>query len=694
MGTKRVYSICAMCTGRCPIVVDVNGNEVEHIWGNPYLLGGYHLCPRGAAGKALLNDTERPQTPLIRDGERGSGKWRSVSWDEALDYVADNLKNIIDKYGAKSVVLSDRGGAITEFEKTFLAAIGSPNYFNHHATCSNSIHNAHLSVAGLARNGITYDYKNCKYLVSFGRNLLESLVTGEAKSVIDMIENGGKLVQIDVRWNYTAAKADRFFLINPGTDYALALALIHVIIKDSLYDADFVKRWTVGFEELSNFVKLYTPEFAENETGIPAAEIVKLAHDVGNAKPSVIFHLGWMTAWYSNDFYLRRAICSLNALLGAYEAKGGLIINKGPEAVGKPLKSLLAQVPKPKDPRFDGCGTKYPHLSEQWGLAQELAHVLLTDEPYPVRAYIVFRHDPLASLPDPDYIRDAFSKLDLLVSIDINYSETGWFSDVILPEDTYLERTDHVIARNGPKPGYILRQAAVQRRFDTRPRWWIFKELANRLGVGQYFPYNSIEELIAWQLEGTGYKLEDFNEKGYIELVDKPIMWDRVDGLKFKTPSGKIEFISKKLEDVGIPSFIPYEKPIELKPGRFRLVTSKCALHTQGRTTLNNRLLNEYVSENHLYIHEDRAVELGIKEGDLLEVENEGEKQYIKAKLTKYIHPDVLFMLHGFGDDVPLRTRSFGKGVSDVRLQKGLVKVAIGGNCPFTECTVSVKKVK
>jgi thiosulfate reductase/polysulfide reductase chain A len=694
MGSKRVYSICAMCTGRCPIVVDVEDNEVEHIWGNPHLLGGYNLCPRGAAGKALLNDTERPKNPMIRDGERGSGKWRSASWDEALDYVAAGLKKTIDKYGAKSVVLSDRGGAITDFEKTFIAAIGSPNYFNHHATCSNSIHNAHLSVAGLARNGVTYDYKNAKYLVSFGRNLLESLVTGEAKNVIDMIENGGKLVQIDVRWNYTAAKADRFFMINPGTDYALALALIHVIIKDSLYDADFVQRWTVGFEELSNFVKPYTPEFAEKETGISAAEIVKLANDVGHAKPSIIFHLGWMTAWYSNDFYLRRAICSLNALLGAYEAKGGLIINKGPGAVGKPLKSLLAQVPKPTDPRFDGCGTKYPHLSDQWGLAQELANVLLTDEPYPVRAYIAFRHDPLASLPDPDYIRSAYKKLDLLVSIDINYSETGWFSDVILPEDTYLERTDHVIARNGPKPGYILRQAAVQRRFDTRPRSWIFKELANRLGAGQYFPYNNIEELIAWQLDGTGYSLEDFNEKGYIELADKPIMWDRAEGLKFKTPSGKIEFISKKLEDVGVPSFIPYEKPIELKPGRFRLVTSKCALHTQGRTTSNNKLLNEYVNENHIYIHEDRASDLGIKEGDLLEVENEGEKQYIKSKLTKYIHPDVVFMLHGFGDSVPLRTRSYGRGASDIRLQKGLAKVAIGGNCPYTECTVSIKKVK
>lgn len=690
--TKTGYSICAMCTVRCPIMVEVNDGVIKHIWGNPHVLGGQYLCPRGAAGKVFEYDDERPQYPMIRDGDRGSGKWKRISWDAALDYIAEKLKGIIDNYGAKSIVLSDRGGPMTEFQKTFLAAIGSPNYFNHHASCSNSVHNAHMSIAGHARNTVGYDYKNCKYMVVYGRNLLESLGTGEAKNVIDMIEAGGKMVYIDVRWNFTANKAYKFFIIRPGTDYALNLALINMIIREGLYDAEFVDRWVVGFEELKKFIIPYTPEWAERETGIPAREITRIAHEASEAKPSVLFHPGWMTAWTSQDFYLRRAIYTLNALMGSYEAKGGIFINKTPADVGVKLNTLLSQAPKVKEERFDGCGTKYPHLGAQWGLAQALPYAILNEDPYPIKAYIVMRHDPLASLPDPEEFKNALNRLDLIVSIDVNYSETGWFSDIILPESTYLERTDHVISRNGLKPALALRKQVVEPRFDSKPRWYIFKALAERLGVGQYFPYNDIDELIAWQLKETGYKLEDFNKTGVIYLTKDPIWFDRKEGLKFKTPSGKLEVISESLEKNGIPSFVPYEPPQGLPEGTFRLVTSKIAVHTQGRTTLNNPVLNEIISENHLWINTNMAKKLGIKDNDLVEVSSGGVTQKIKAKLTDLIHPEAVFMLHGFGDSVPLRTRSYNKGVSDVKLQKGLLKITIGGNCPLTECTVSVKK--
>ncbi len=689
---ERVYSVCAMCTVRCPIMVETENSAVRHIWGNPHVLGGQYLCPRGAAGKAFEADSERPQHPLIRDGERGSGMWRKATWDEAFDFVADKLRKVIDTHGAQSVILSDRGGPITDFQKTFLAAIGSPNYVNHHASCSNSVHNAHMSVAGYARNSVGYDYKNCKYMVVYGRNLLESIGTGEAKSVIDMLEEGGKLVYIDVRWNYTASKADKFFIIRPGTDYALNLALLNVVLNENLYDADYARRWVVGLEDLKKFVVPYTPAWAEKETGIPAKEIVRIAYEASEAKPAVVFHPGWMTAWQSNDFYLRRAIYSLNALMGSYEAKGGIVINKTPADVGVKLRMLQSQVPKPKGERFDGCGTKYHHLGAQWGLAQMIPHAINSGEPYPIKAYIVMRHDPLASLPDPDFFREALKKLDLLVSIDVNYSETGWFSDVILPESTYLERTDHVFARNGLKPGLGLRRKAVEPRFDSRPRSYIFKALADRLGVGQYFPYNSPEELIAWQLEGTGITLEDFDKKGVVGVAKDPIWLDRKDGLKFNTPSGKLELISEKLEKNGIPSFAAYESPASPGQGSFRLVSSKVAVHTQGRTTANNPLLNEIVTENNLWINTGEAKKLGINEGDLVEVSSDGVTQKIKAKLTDHIHPEAVFMIHGFGDSVPLRSRSYGKGASDVRLQKGLLKVGVGGNCPMTECIVTVKR--
>lgn len=690
---RIVYSLCCMCSGRCPIMVEVENEVIKHIWGNPHVFGAKSLCPRGAAGVAFEYDNERPQYPMIRDGERGSGKWRRVSWEEALDFIADKLKRVIENYGARAIALSDRGGPHAELHKLFLRAIGSPNYFTHHATCSNSVHNAHMSIAGHARNTVSYDYKNCKYMVVFGRNLLESLITGEARNVIDMISSGGKLVYIDVRWTYTASKAYKFFMINPGTDYALALALLNVIINNNLYDVDFVNRNVIGLDYLRTFIQPYTPAWAEKETGIPAEEIVKIAQEAAEAKPSVIFHPGWMTAWNEQDFYFRRAIYALNALMGSYEAKGGIVIAKGAADAGVKIKQPTALAPKVTEERCDGAGSTYPWIRPQWGLLQRLPEVIEKEDPYPVKAYIAMRHDPLASMPEPETWIKAFEKLDLVVSIDVNWSWTGWYADVILPESTYLERTDNVIVRRGLKPQLALRQKVIEPRFDSRSRFQIFKALAERLGKGEFFPWRNEIEMVNWQLEGTGFTFEDFSKKGVIDLTTEPIWYDR-NNLKFDTPSGKIEIYSEFLEKAGIPSFAPYERPQSPPENTLRLITGKVAVHTQGRTTSNNPILNELMPENYLYIHPSFAKKIGVKDGDLVEVSANGVKEKITVRVSSLVHPEIAFMVHGFGDPVPLRTRSYGKGASDVRLMQGKLKVCVGGNCPLFETFISIKKAQ
>lgn len=691
--TKRVYSVCTMCTVRCPIEVEVEKGSVKHIWGNPHLLGGRYLCPRGAAGKTFEYDHERLQHPLIRDGERGAGKWRKVSWEEALDYTAERLKKVIDEYGPESVVLGDRGGAFTDMQKAFIKAIGSPNYFNHHGSCSNSVHNAHNAIAGHRRNTVSYDWKNCKYAVLYGRNILESIGTKEAKDFIDALERGMKFIFLDVRWNYTAAKATKFFMIPPGSDYAFNLGLINVILKEKLHDAEFVDRWVLGVKELAKFVEPYTPEWASNETGIEAKEIIRIAHELSENKPSIILHQGWMTAWTENDYYFRRSIYMLYALLGAYEAPGCLIFNKAEADAGhKPLKKLVDGIPKVDKKRFDGVGWKYKHLSPDYGLAQMLPYAILNDDPYPVKAYINYRFDPLSSFPDPEEFKEGLLKLDFIVSIDVNYSHTAWISDVVLPEATYLERTDPIICKSGPKPALWMRRQAVEPRYDSKPKWWIFKQLAERLGIGKYFPYNTIEELIEFQLKDTGFHLEDFLEKGYVELSKNQILWDRKDGLKFKTPSKKIEFVSSMLEENGIPSFPPYEPRKKPPEGTYRLVTGKIALHTQG-TTLNNLYLNELQCENSLWINANEAKKLGISHGDMVEVSCNGITQQAKAAISEFIHPEVVYTLHGYGRQIPLQTRAYQKGMRDNTLMKGLLRVAIGGNCPITDCFVSIRKV-
>ncbi|MEJ2719059.1 MAG: molybdopterin dinucleotide binding domain-containing protein [Deltaproteobacteria bacterium] len=188
-----------------------------------------------------------------------------------------------------------------------------------------------------------------------------------------------------------------------------------------------------------------------------------------------------------------------------------------------------------------------------------------------------------------------------------------------------------------------------------------------------------------------GYTLSDFDEKGYIELSKKPILWDRQDGLKFHTPSGKIELVSSLLEDNGIPSFPPYESPETPPEGHYRLITGKIALHTQG-TSLNNPYLNELQSENTLWINADEAKKRGIENGDPVEVSANGVSQTARASLTEYLHPDAVFTLHGYGRQIPLQTRAYQKGMRDNTLMKGLLQVTAGGNCPITDCFVTAKK--
>jgi thiosulfate reductase/polysulfide reductase chain A len=684
-----------MCAVRCPIQVEVENGRVFWLQGNPHDKGmGTSLCAKGSAGLALEYDDERPQGPLIRTGPRGRGQWRKADWGEALDHVAAKLQEVIAQYGGRGVVLSDRGGAFNDLTKSFLKAIGSPNYFDHDCTCGRNAHHAARSVFGLGRTGLTYDIQNTKHIVLFGRNLLESLQVKEAKEFMEALNRGAKCTYIDIRATVTAGKATRFWQIRPNTEYALNLAFIQQILEEKLYDTDFVSRWTVGLESLRHGVQGKTPEWAEAQTGVPAQEIRAFVREIAADAPQVIFHPGWMTARHGQSFYTSRSSYILNVLLGAIETPGGLIISKEAKDAGrKGLKKLVDLSPQVEEKRVDGAGWKYRHFDPGSGLLHQLFPALETGDPYPVGAYIAYRHDPLSALPDPEAQIRAFEKLKLLVSIDVNYSETGWLADVILPEATYLERANILAGKSGPKPGISMRDQAVAPRLDARPAWWIFKELARRLGAGDYFDFETIEDIWRYQLEDTGITIEQLREKGMVSLADRPILWDRREGLQFKTPSGKIELESSVLKECGFPNLAEFQPPPELKPGQFRLIFGRPAMHNHAHT-MNNPVLHEIMPENTLWIHPQAAQSLGIQEGEKVEVAKEGYRVSGRASITPFIHPEAVFMYHGFGRTVPLQTRAYKRGMADQRLQKGFLSRydPVGGGNTLTECVVEVSK--
>jgi len=667
------YSLCGMCNTRCLIEVHCKDGQPQWVCGNRHTLSGSALCPRGAAAIALYNDTTRPSGPLIRVGKRGEGKWRSVSWDEALDYVADSLKGIISKYGGRSVFLSERPGTFSDITKAFMQAIGSPNHYNHDTSCAHNVNQAAFTLTGYGRGKVLYDYKNCTHIVVQGRNFFEALSTGGLRVAQDAIRAGCQLTCIDVRPTVTGVHSDENICIRPATDYAFNLAIINTLIRKKLYNAEYVDKYVQDFAALSEFTKDCTPEWAAKECDIDAKVIEQLAEDIAAAAPHVIWHGGWMTARYEQSFMTSRSAFIINALLGSYGSEGGLIFRYGPKDVGKKgLNSLTTLYPKVKEKRADGVGWSTPPFASGSSLLQNAFKAVAKGEPYPLKAYIAMKHDPLTSMPDPETQKKILENLELLVSVTFSWSDTAWHSDVVLPMHMFLEQDSLIVSQNALKPRFLLQRAVATVKNDTKSDWWIYGQIAKRLGL-EKLCFESIEKLWEYQLEGTGYTIEDFAEKGFVLLRDELKYPEKPN---FGTESGKIEIISSVWEKAGVPSLIPYRHIPRLEKNNFRLIIGRDARHTQAHTQ-NNPLLHHILPTNVAWIATERADALQIKDGDTIHITAaNGHAGTIKVRVVEGIHPDALFMLHGFGHRLPMENIAKDIGLGDQEfMDKGLEKV-------------------
>ena len=659
-----IASVCEMCTVRCPILVRVSDGKVVRIEGNPREKSTEGaICAKGNAGISLMNDPDRVRTPLIRVGERGEGKFRKASWEEAYRYIADKLAAI----RPEELAVGRRPSAGDTFLLTFAKAFGTPNIFSHESSCPLA-RNVALEVT-LGTSGVAIDYSKVDYLVSFGRNHMETLAVPQAQGIVTGLARGARLVYLDPRRTPTATVATTWLQPKPGTDLAFALAMLQVMIAEKLYDQDFVKQYTEGFEQLAAGVKEYTPEWAAKMTGIPATTIRDVARDFGAARPRAVADFGWFSASYLNDFQLRRAIMALNALAGNLEVPGGLFLVKGLKGYGTELGDWKKpKFPKVTAERVDGAGVpgKFPLVPVKDGLCQALPESVLTGKPYPLKAYIAHRFDPFAAIPDQPRMIEALKKLDLLVSVDVYMSDTGAYADVILPECTYLERTDPVIEASGLAPKLRIRQQAVPPQGDARPSWRIYKELAKVMGLEAYFAYKDIDEVVAAQLAPLGLTAADLAKSGQWTPPDaKPTYLRKSDPkakVKLKTPSGKIELFSEELAKLGFEPALRYEAPPEPEKGMFQMIQGKCAVHTNSATQ-NIPVLHELRPSNELWIHPVPAASLGIKDGDGVVVRvGKGEQRGV-AKVTQDILEGTVFTYHGWGRISPGLTRVKGKGI-------------------------------
>ena len=391
---------------------------------------------------------------------------------------------------------------------------------------------------------------------------------------------------------------------------------------------------------------------------------------------------------------MSRTAYLINALMGAIGAKGGLPIGCKASDVGrKGLKQLQELFSKPEKPRADGAGWAEgrTHFDGGPGLVHLAYEAIESGKPYPIRAYIAHRHDPLMAFPDQEAVKKLWKKLELLVSVTFSWSDTAWNADVVLPMSTYLERESIMAGKGGLKPQFFLRRRAMEPRFDTKADWEIYAGLAKRLGI-DILAVTRPEELWERQLEGTGVSIADFDAKGFVELAPKPTYKP----VSFKTPSGKIEVLSAKLAKDGLESLPPYVSPARPPQGAFRIAFGRCGLHTQGHT-VNNPLLFELMPENVLWINKTRAKALGIEHMDMVEVASVapgGTGGTLRAFVTEFVHPECVFTIHGFGHTLPVESRAKGRGVSDNELMPGGLAHwdKAGGAVSMQEHFVTVRK--
>lgn len=403
-----------------------------------------------------------------------------------------------------------------------------------------------------------------------------------------------------------------------------------------------------------------------------------------------------MTARYGDSFYVSRTAYLINALMGAIGAKGGLPIGCKASDVGrKGLKQLQELFSKPEKPRADGAGWAEgrTHFDGGPGLVNLAFEAIETGKPYPIRAYIAHRHDPLMAFPDQEAVKKLWEKLELLVAVTFTWSDTAWNADVVLPMSTYLERESIIASKGGLKPQFFLRRRAIAPRFDTRADWEIYAGLSKRLGI-EPLAVTRPEELWERQLEGTGVSVADFDAKGFVELADKPTYKP----VTFKTPSGKVEVLSAKLAKDGLESLPPYVSPAKPPKDAFRITFGRCGLHTQGHT-VNNPLLFELMPENVLWINKTRAKALGIQHMDMVEIApaaKGGTSGQLRAYVTEFIHPECVFTIHGFGHTLPVESRAKGRGVSDNELMPGGLDRwdKAGGAVAMQENYVTVRRVE
>lgn len=704
-----IPSYCNMCGGMSGIHADVLPDaitgkaRVMKVGPNPYnpvgvsnISGDYFdnmsegsaLCARGNAAVKLLYDPDRLQQPMRRTNPtKGRGvepKFEKITWPEAINAISEKLAALKASGEAHKLVWLADGRNYRHLQEDFCNLYGTPNHFECNQN-SDPARKAALKLSMGDENAMI-DAVDSKYILLFGANPLSSIKHGyEPRTIIRAIENGARLIVVDPYLSFTASRAHEWLPIKPGTDGAFALAMAHIIIKEGLYDVEFIDHWTVGFDEFAQFVKDKTPQWAEGITGLSSAIIAHTARELAMTKPAAI-DIGSGVTQHSNAVHSGRAIAALAALTGQIDRRGTITFpNMGGLARQDVSHDAITKASLDADHPF-ADNSYIPAMS-----------AITTGKPYRPKIGVVIGKNVVMSTPGTNEVVNALKALEFLVVVDTHINETAELADIVLPATTMFESYD-LNEMYITWPSVALRQPAIKPLFNQMTEYEIIIALGENLNLKtstgkeffkglNYLDYlnkelkNGPSGLTIAQLQkldgavwtdkvnGTSYEKyrlkvdipsgSHTDSEGVLyDSANNPIgvaVWDTF-YYGFGTKSRKFEFVSKHLENIKDANGkkinkMPVYIPVEVTPSReypLYLINWHESAHYSVNTQ-NNVYLNELKWDNPLAIHPKTAEKLRIETGDKVEVESAYGKAEMLALLTDRIRPDTVGWMHGFG---------------------------------------------
>jgi len=608
------------------------------------------LCPRGYNLVEYANAEERLKYPMKKE----DGEWKRISWDEALDTIAAKLMKIKEEYGAHAVSIFNGSMAVenielASFTQRFKGAFGTPNLISVESICFRIRVIAHLLTYG---RFTSEDPETAACIVLWGNNPDQSRFMW-ADMIRERVANAGlRLIAIDPK-RTEMAKLGLHLQVRPGTDVALGLGMLNVIISEGLYDREFVDQYTIGFDQLKEHVKEYPPEKVAEITWVPASDIKHAARMMATNKPMCIIPGTCSLAHSGSALQAERLLCIIQAVTGNLDVPGGWAMT--------PLVKLTdLRIPVEEAPVG---AAEYPVFYKTWGRpvpygqSMPWADQVLSEKPYPIKALIVTGGNPALTMPETRKFVAALNKLDFVAVINPFMTETAELADIVLPACTFLEKMGlgMVYGINAGLPYLILRKPLIDPPGEAWADWKFWTELARRMGLGEYFPWNTDREVVSMLLEPSGVTIEQLEENPCgIFYAEKN--YNARENFGFRTPSKKVELYSQALKDEGHDPIPTHREPVQspistpelAREYPLLLVTGarmKEFTHSQLRMMTSMR---RSAPEPFAEIHPAAARDNGIVDGEMIYVETRKGSIQMKARVTEDVAPRVVSIPHGW----------------------------------------------